>query len=180
MEAGHLWLHLPCWYDWHRARQSQAAAALAQMGIVEPTGGPPHAQVTENERRPEEGRLAAEANLAGVRLRAPRWLPPGEKPEVKERGEKVNEGGHDHVEILSAPPGWQAKGVFAPRPDGAKTGLGPARWFPSGEKIEVRGLLERCQRHGLKIEVAGDRLKLRAPILPPENLLAELREERPV
>jgi hypothetical protein len=41
-------------------------------------------------------------------------------------------------------------------------------------------LLERCQRHGLKIEVAGDRLKLRAPRLPPGALLAELREERPV
>jgi hypothetical protein len=30
---GHVWLHSECWPDWYRERQSQAIAALAEMGI---------------------------------------------------------------------------------------------------------------------------------------------------
>jgi hypothetical protein len=31
--AAHAWLHAECWSDWHRARQADAIAALAAMGI---------------------------------------------------------------------------------------------------------------------------------------------------
>jgi hypothetical protein len=28
-KSGHAWLHLVCWYTWHKARQAQAIAALS-------------------------------------------------------------------------------------------------------------------------------------------------------
>ena len=31
--SGHAWLHRACWAEWHRAREAEAVAALASMGI---------------------------------------------------------------------------------------------------------------------------------------------------
>jgi hypothetical protein len=38
--AGHAWLHSHCWSAWSAARQAEAVAALAAMGIAKPAGFP--------------------------------------------------------------------------------------------------------------------------------------------
>jgi hypothetical protein len=35
--TGHAWLHSRCWPTWHAGRKAEAIAALAAMGIAEPT-----------------------------------------------------------------------------------------------------------------------------------------------
>jgi len=35
--TGHAWLHSRCWPAWHAARKAEAVAALAAIGISEPT-----------------------------------------------------------------------------------------------------------------------------------------------
>lgn len=45
--------------------------------------------------------------------------------------------------------------------------------------MTVTDLLERARRHGLEMEPAGDRLKLRAPERPPDDLLDDLRQHKP-
>src|SRR5262245_56247746 len=37
-DRGHSWLHFVCWPEWHGHRRTEAAAALARMGIIEPEG----------------------------------------------------------------------------------------------------------------------------------------------
>ena len=38
--TGHAWLHSRCWPTWHAGRKAEAIAALAAMGIAEPTQFP--------------------------------------------------------------------------------------------------------------------------------------------
>jgi hypothetical protein len=38
--TGHAWLHSRCWTIWHAGRKAEAIAALAAMGIAEPTEFP--------------------------------------------------------------------------------------------------------------------------------------------
>lgn len=45
--------------------------------------------------------------------------------------------------------------------------------------MTVAELLDRARRHGVEMEPAGDRLKLRAPERPPDDLLDDLRRHKP-
>ena len=53
--TGHAWLHSRCWTTWHAGRKAEAIAALAAMGIAEPTEFPSSGSNLESESWPSGG-----------------------------------------------------------------------------------------------------------------------------
>jgi hypothetical protein len=53
--TGHAWLHSRCWPTWHAGRKAEAIAALAAMGIAEPTEFPSSGSNLESENWPSGG-----------------------------------------------------------------------------------------------------------------------------